>query len=202
MPPSRITSGSLSISGTSGTAARHREVAKVNKDLIYYVHFCDSLEQWEQRGTLDNADVTFGREGAYRSRWVDAALRRASTAAGLRTLSPKYWSWIRGGSPRPEAVPRNPFALIAVPRRQTVLPRRSANDGDRSCPSSAMFRRVVPLLTSGKALVPWHTGPVGLHAGARRDRKQQRDRSLRHPQVGECHQPVKNRQSELSLQRF
>ena len=70
--------------------------------------------------------------------------------------------------PRPEASPRDPFALIETPApRQAVLRRRSASDGKFvHAPLSAVFKRVgAAVLTPGSALLPKRTCPLRLHAG-------------------------------------
>jgi sugar phosphate isomerase/epimerase len=76
----------------SGTTAE--QVAKLNKDIIFCVHFCDSLEPWGQRGTFEQRgrDVWTGGGRIPLKEWVDAV--RATGFDGCwscELLSPKYW---------------------------------------------------------------------------------------------------------------
>jgi sugar phosphate isomerase/epimerase len=70
------------------------QVAKLNKDLIFCVHFCDSLEEWGQRGTFEQRgrDVWTGAGRIPLQEWVNAV--RATGFDGCwscEVLSPKYW---------------------------------------------------------------------------------------------------------------
>lgn len=70
------------------------QVAKIKKDLIYCVHFCDSLEKWGERGTYEQRgrDVWTGGGRIPLKEWVDAV--RATGFDGCwscELLSPKYW---------------------------------------------------------------------------------------------------------------
>jgi sugar phosphate isomerase/epimerase len=76
----------------SGTTAE--EIAKLNKDLIYCVHFCDSLEPWGKRGSFEQRgrDVWTGAGHIPLQEWVDAV--RSTGFYGCwscELLSPKYW---------------------------------------------------------------------------------------------------------------
>jgi sugar phosphate isomerase/epimerase len=76
------------------SGATAEQVAKINKDLIYCVHFCDSLEPWGQRGTYEQRgrDVWTGGGRIPLKEWVDAV--RATGFDGCwscELLSPKYW---------------------------------------------------------------------------------------------------------------
>jgi sugar phosphate isomerase/epimerase len=76
------------------SGATAEQVAKLNKDLIYCVHFCDSLEPWGQRGTHEQRgrDVWTGGGRIPLKEWVDAV--RATRFDGCwscELLSPKYW---------------------------------------------------------------------------------------------------------------
>ena len=76
------------------SGATPEQVAKVNKDLIYCVHFCDSLEQWGQRGTFEQRgrDVWTGGGRIPLKEWVDAALATGFDGCwSCELLSPKYW---------------------------------------------------------------------------------------------------------------
>ena len=73
------------------------DVAKLNKDLIYCVHFCDSLDHRGERGACENGfqrgrDVWPGGGRIPLKEWVDAV--RATGFDGYwscELLSPKYW---------------------------------------------------------------------------------------------------------------
>jgi sugar phosphate isomerase/epimerase len=70
------------------------DVAKLNKDLIYCVHFCDSLEKWGERGTFEQRgrDVWTGGGRIPLKEWVEAV--KATGFDGpwsCELLSPKYW---------------------------------------------------------------------------------------------------------------
>jgi len=70
------------------------QVARLNKDLIYLVHFADSLEQHGQRGTYEQhgRDLWPGGGRIPLKEWVDAV--RATGYDGwwlVELLSPKYW---------------------------------------------------------------------------------------------------------------
>jgi len=74
--------------------ATAEQVAKLNKDIIFCVHFCDSLEPWGQRGTFEQRgrDVWTGGGRIPLKEWVDAV--RATGFDGCwscELLSPKYW---------------------------------------------------------------------------------------------------------------
>jgi sugar phosphate isomerase/epimerase len=76
----------------SGTTAE--QIAKLDKDLIYCVHFCDSLEPWGQRGTFKQLgrNVWTGAGRIPLQEWVDAV--RATGFNGCwscELLSSKYW---------------------------------------------------------------------------------------------------------------
>jgi sugar phosphate isomerase/epimerase len=76
------------------SGATAEQVAKIDKELIYCVHFCDSLEPWGQRGTYEQRgrDVWTGGGRIPLKEWVDAV--RATGFDGLwscELLSPKYW---------------------------------------------------------------------------------------------------------------
>jgi len=74
--------------------ATAEQVAQLNKDIIFCVHFCDSLEPWGQRGTFEQRgrDVWTGGGRIPLKEWVDAV--RATGFDGCwscELLSPKYW---------------------------------------------------------------------------------------------------------------
>jgi sugar phosphate isomerase/epimerase len=76
------------------SGATPEQVAKVNKDLIYCVHFSDSLEPWGQRGTFEQRgrDVWAGGGRIPLKEWVDAALATGFDGCwSCELLSPKYW---------------------------------------------------------------------------------------------------------------
>ena len=76
------------------SGATPEQVVKVNKNLIYCVHFCDSLEQWGQRGTFEQRgrDVWTGGGRIPLKEWVDAALATGFDGCwSCELLSPKYW---------------------------------------------------------------------------------------------------------------
>jgi sugar phosphate isomerase/epimerase len=76
----------------SGTTAE--EIAKLDKDLIYCVHFCDSLEPWGERGTFEQRgrDVWTGAGRIPLQEWVDAVRATGFTGCwSCELLSPKYW---------------------------------------------------------------------------------------------------------------
>lgn len=70
------------------------EIAKLNKNLIYCVHVCDSLEQWGQRGTFEQRgrDVWTGAGRIPLQEWVDAVRSTGFDGCwSCELLSPKYW---------------------------------------------------------------------------------------------------------------
>ncbi len=76
------------------SGATPEQIAKLDKDLIYCVHFCDSLEKWGERGTYEQRgrDVWTGGGRIPLKEWVDAV--RATGFDGCwscELLSPKYW---------------------------------------------------------------------------------------------------------------
>jgi sugar phosphate isomerase/epimerase len=76
----------------SGTTAD--EVAKLDRSVIFYVHFCDSLERCGERGTYEQRgrDVWTGAGRIPLQEWVDAV--KATGFDGYwscELLSPKYW---------------------------------------------------------------------------------------------------------------
>ncbi len=76
----------------SGT--RVEDIARLDKRVIYCVHFCDSLEQWGQRGTFEQhgRNVWTGGGRIPLKEWVDAV--KATGFDGwweCELLSPKYW---------------------------------------------------------------------------------------------------------------
>jgi sugar phosphate isomerase/epimerase len=76
----------------SGTTAK--EIAKLDKDLIYCVHFCDSLEPWGERGTFEQRgrDDWTGGGRIPLQEWVDAVRATGFTGCwSCELLSPKYW---------------------------------------------------------------------------------------------------------------
>jgi sugar phosphate isomerase/epimerase len=76
------------------SGATPEQVAKVDKDIIYCVHFCDSLEQWGERGTFEQRgrDVWTGGGRIPLKEWVDATLATGFDGCwSCELLSPKYW---------------------------------------------------------------------------------------------------------------
>jgi sugar phosphate isomerase/epimerase len=76
------------------SGATAEQIAKLDKDLIYCVHFCDSLEKWGERGTFEQRgrDVWTGGGRIPLKEWVDAV--RVTGFDGCwscELLSPKYW---------------------------------------------------------------------------------------------------------------
>jgi sugar phosphate isomerase/epimerase len=76
------------------SGATAEQISKLNKDLIYCVHFSDSLEHWGQRGTYEQRgrDVWTGGGRIPLQEWVNAV--RATGFDGCwscELLSPKYW---------------------------------------------------------------------------------------------------------------
>lgn len=76
------------------SGATPEQIAKLDKNLIYCVHFCDSLEKWGKRGTYEQRgrDVWTGGGRIPLKEWVDAV--RATGFDGCwscELLSPKYW---------------------------------------------------------------------------------------------------------------
>jgi sugar phosphate isomerase/epimerase len=70
------------------------QVAKLNKDRIYCVHFCDSLEKHGERGTFEQRgrDVWTGGGRIPLKEWVDAVLATGFDGCwSCELLSPKYW---------------------------------------------------------------------------------------------------------------
>lgn len=77
---------------TSG--ATPDRIAKINRDQIYCVHFCDALERWGERGTYEQPgrNVWTGGGRIPLKEWVDAVL--ATGFDGYWTsemFGPKYW---------------------------------------------------------------------------------------------------------------
>jgi sugar phosphate isomerase/epimerase len=77
-----------------GSGTRPEEVARVNKDLIFCVDFCDSSDAFGQRGDprQRGRDVWTGGGRIPLKEWVDAV--RATGFDGVwrcELLSPKYW---------------------------------------------------------------------------------------------------------------
>jgi sugar phosphate isomerase/epimerase len=77
-----------------GSGTKPEEIARINKDLVFCVDFCDSLDgfgkggDWQQRGR----DVWTGGGRIPLKEWVDAI--RATGFDGIwrcELLSPKYW---------------------------------------------------------------------------------------------------------------
>jgi sugar phosphate isomerase/epimerase len=76
------------------SGATAEDVAKLNKDLIYCVHFCDSLERWGERGTFEQRgrDVWTGGGRIPLKEWVDAVCATGFDGWwACELLSPKYW---------------------------------------------------------------------------------------------------------------
>ncbi len=74
--------------------ATAEQIAKLNKDIIFCVHFCDSLEPWGQRGTFEQRgrDVWTGGGRIPLKEWVDAVLATGFDGVwSCELLSPKYW---------------------------------------------------------------------------------------------------------------
>jgi len=76
------------------SGATAEDIAKLDKAVIYYVHFCDSLERCGERGTFEQQgrDVWTGGGFIPLKEWVDAV--RATGYDGpwsCELLSPKYW---------------------------------------------------------------------------------------------------------------
>jgi sugar phosphate isomerase/epimerase len=70
------------------------QIAKLDKDKIYCVHFCDSLEKWGERGTFEQRgrDVWTGGGRIPLKEWVDAILATGFDGCwSCELLSPKYW---------------------------------------------------------------------------------------------------------------
>lgn len=70
------------------------EISKLNKDLIFCVHFCDSLEPWGRRGTFEQRgrDVWTGAGRIPLQEWVDAVRSTGFDGCwSCELLSPKYW---------------------------------------------------------------------------------------------------------------
>jgi sugar phosphate isomerase/epimerase len=82
-----------------GSGARPEEIARVNKDLIYCVDFCDSSDRFGERGDPQQhgRDVWTGEGRIPLKEWVNAV--QATGFDGVwrcELLSPKYWeldSW-------------------------------------------------------------------------------------------------------------
>ncbi|MFN8007155.1 MAG: sugar phosphate isomerase/epimerase family protein [Terriglobia bacterium] len=71
-----------------------KDIAKLPKDLIYCVHFCDSLEEWGQRGTHEQRgrDVWTGGGKIPLKEWVEAVKSTGFDGCwSCELLSPKYW---------------------------------------------------------------------------------------------------------------
>jgi sugar phosphate isomerase/epimerase len=76
------------------SGATAEQVAKINKELIYCVHVCDSLEPWSQRGTFEQRgrDVWPGGGRIPLKEWVDAVRSTGFDGCwSCELLSPKYW---------------------------------------------------------------------------------------------------------------
>jgi len=76
------------------SGATAEDIAKLDKNIIFYVHFCDSLERCGERGTFaqKGRDVWTGGGRIPLKEWVDAV--RATGYEGpwsCELLSPKYW---------------------------------------------------------------------------------------------------------------
>ena len=76
------------------SGATAEQISKLNKNQIFCVHFCDSLEPWGQRGTFQQRgrDVWTGGGRIPLKEWVDAV--RATGFDGCwmcELLSPKFW---------------------------------------------------------------------------------------------------------------
>jgi sugar phosphate isomerase/epimerase len=70
------------------------QVAKLNKDIIFCTHFCDSLEPWGVRGTYEQRgrDIWTGAGNIPLKEWVDAVLATGFDGAwSCELLAPKYW---------------------------------------------------------------------------------------------------------------
>ena len=70
------------------------EIAKLQKDVIYCIHFCDSLEKWGERGTYQQQgrDVWTGGGRIPLKEWVDAVKSTGFDGCwSCELLSPKYW---------------------------------------------------------------------------------------------------------------
>jgi sugar phosphate isomerase/epimerase len=77
-----------------GSGATADEIAKVKRDLIYCIHFCDSLEKCGERGTFEQRgrDVWTGSGYIPLAEWVNAV--RATGFDGCwscELISRKYW---------------------------------------------------------------------------------------------------------------
>jgi sugar phosphate isomerase/epimerase len=76
----------------SGTTPE--QISKLHKDIIYCVHFCDSLEPWGQRGTFEQhgRNVWPGAGRIPLQHWVDAVRSTGFDGCwSCELLSPKYW---------------------------------------------------------------------------------------------------------------
>jgi len=76
------------------SGATAEQIAKINKDIIFIVHFSDSLEPWGQRGTFEQRgrDVWTGGGMIPLKEWVDAVLATGFDGVwACELLSPKYW---------------------------------------------------------------------------------------------------------------
>ena len=77
-----------------GSGTKVEEIAKLNKELIYCVHFCDSLDHWGERGTFEQRgrDVWTGAGRIPLKEWVDAVCATGFNGSwSCELLSPKYW---------------------------------------------------------------------------------------------------------------
>lgn len=76
------------------SGATPEQIAKVNKNLIHCVHFCDSLDQWGERGTYEqpgrNVWTGYGRIPL--KEWTDAVLATGFDGYwACEMFGPKYW---------------------------------------------------------------------------------------------------------------
>jgi sugar phosphate isomerase/epimerase len=70
------------------------QIAKLRKDLIYCVHFCDSLDPWGERGTSEQSgrDVWTGAGRIPLQEWVNAVRSTGFDGCwSCELLSPRYW---------------------------------------------------------------------------------------------------------------
>src|SRR5262249_16955151 len=77
-----------------GSGTRPEEIARVNKDLIFCVDFCDSLDRFDEGGDggQRGRDVGTGGGRIPLKEWVEAV--KATGFDGVwrcELLSPKYW---------------------------------------------------------------------------------------------------------------
>lgn len=70
------------------------QIAKMKKEQIYCVHFCDSLERWGERGTYEQPgrNVWTGAGRIPLQEWVDAVLATGFDGYWVcEMFGPKYW---------------------------------------------------------------------------------------------------------------